>query len=289
MKDTTILTNAGIDLNASLELFGDINTYNDMLEDFLKEIDGKMANAKKFKEEADMANYAIVVHSIKSDCKYFGMMGLADMFYKHELAGKENNFYFVTENFDALEAEEQKMVSVLKRYMGVEEAPAAAPTPVQPQVQPQMQAQPQPQVQTPVQPQAAPIQIAAAPAKPIILVVDDSNIVRNFVVKVFSQEYDVKSASDGDEALSFVANTPHTNIACMLLDLNMPTVNGFAVLDYFNKNNLFGEVPVSIITGANDKESIDRAFKYPIVDMLQKPFNEISVKNVVEKTMSRKK
>ncbi len=262
MKDTSILTNAGIDLKASLELFGDINTYNEMLEDFLKEIDGKMANAKKFKEEADMANYAIVVHSIKSDCKYFGMMGLADMFYKHELAGKENNFYFVTENFDALEAEEQKMIAVLKRYMGVEEAPQA---------------------------QASPIQIAAAPAKPIILVVDDSNIVRNFVVKVFSQEYDVKSAGDGDEALSIVANTPHANIACMLLDLNMPNVNGFSVLDYFNTNNLFDEVPVSIITGANDRESIDRAFKYPIVDMLQKPFNEISVKSVVEKTMARKK
>ena len=74
----------------------------------------------------------------------------------------------------------------------------------------------------------------------------------------------------------------------MLLDLNMPNVNGFAVLDYFKSNNLFSRIPVSIITGSNDRNIIGNAFNYPIVDMLQKPFNEISVKNVVEKTISRR-
>ena len=69
----------------------------------------------------------------------------------------------------------------------------------------------------------------------------------------------------------------------------MPNVNGFTVLDYFKSNNLFDKIPVSIITGINDKETIEKAFMYPIVDMLQKPFNESSVKNVVEKTIARKK
>ena len=43
--------------------------------------------------------------------------------------------------------------------------------------------------------------------------------------------------------------------------------------------------PTSIISGASDKESIEKAFKYPIVDMLNKPFSRDNVKLVVEKTV----
>ena len=258
MKDTKILTDAGIDLNQSLSLFGDMKTYDEMLEDFLREVDGKMDQAKKYKEEANMAEYAVMVHSLKSDCKYFGMMSLADLFYKHELAGKENNYYFVTTDFDNLERELNKMLRVLKKYMGVEVGPE-------------------------------PVDEPASSNNQTIIVVDDSNVVRNFVSKVFSNKYNIHLASDGDEAINIVSNTPHDKLACMLLDLNMPNVNGFTVLDYFKSNNLFDKIPVSIITGINDKETIEKAFFYPIVDMLQKPFNESSVKNVVEKTIARKK
>ena len=263
MKDTNILTQAGIDLNASMQLFGDMDTYNDMLEDFLKEFEGKMANAEKYKNEANMAEYSIIVHSLKSDCKYFGMLELADKFYRHEMAGKENNYYFVSTNFDNLKEEAYKMYNVLKKYMGVDETAAPA---------------------APAQSQAPLVN-----QKKAIIVADDSNIIRNFVIKVFGEDYDIKAAEDGNEAISIVANTPSKDIACMLLDLNMPKVDGFAVLEYFNSNNLFDVIPISIITGANDKDTIDKSFNYPIVDMLQKPFNEVSVKNVVEKTMARKK
>ena len=73
------------------------------------------------------------------------------------------------------------------------------------------------------------------------------------------------------------------------LYLNMPNVDGFQVLEYFKQRNLFGRIPVSIITGDSSKEVIDRAFTYPIVDMLQKPFNEVNIKNCVEKTISYRK
>lgn len=259
MKDVNILKNAGIDVDKSLELFGDMQSYDQMLEDFLKEVDGKLANARKFKEEANMADYAIVVHSLKSDCKYFGLMSLADMFYEHELAGKRNDYIFVSTNYDTLEVEARKYISILKKYMGV----------IDDKIENINNMLSSSDLQT-------------------ILVVDDSNVIRNFVSKIFNGKYDVKIASDGDEAISIVANSPSNKIACMLLDLNMPNVNGFAVLDYFKSNNLFSRIPVSIITGSNDRNIIGNAFNYPIVDMLQKPFNEISVKNVVEKTISRR-
>ena len=69
-----------------------------------------------------------------------------------------------------------------------------------------------------------------------ILVVDDSNIVRNFVKRIFSETYNVGVAENGEEAISIIdANKDNENIVAILLDLNMPKVDGFAVLDYMNK------------------------------------------------------
>ena len=65
----------------------------------------------------------------------------------------------------------------------------------------------------------------------------------------------------------------------------MPIVDGFAVLEYMRKNELLGRMPVSIISGDSSKETIDRAFTYQIVDMINKPFNEKSIKSVIEKTL----
>ena len=46
----------------------------------------------------------------------------------------------------------------------------------------------------------------------------------------------------------------------------MPNVNGFEVLDYLKANDLFVKYPVSIITGADDRDTITKAFNYQIVD-----------------------
>ena len=72
----------------------------------------------------------------------------------------------------------------------------------------------------------------------------------------------------------------------MLLDLNMPNVNGFEVLEYFDKHNLFSKIPVSIVTGDDYRETVDRVFAYPVVDILIKPFNERDIKRIVEKTIN---
>lgn len=120
-----------------------------------------------------------------------------------------------------------------------------------------------------------------------ILVVDDSNLIRNFIEKIFADSYEVVMATDGQVALNII-NENTDDIAAMLLDLNMPNVNGFDVLEYFKQNNLFKKVPVSIISGAEEKETIDRAFTYDIVDLLAKPFNERDIKSVIEKTINYK-
>lgn len=103
-----------------------------------------------------------------------------------------------------------------------------------------------------------------------IIVADDSMIVKNIVEKALKDEYTVLKASNGKEAINYITKKEY-DICCLLLDLNMPEYDGFMVLNYFKNNNLFKRIPVSIISGDDTKETIDRAFTYDIVDMLNKP------------------
>lgn len=119
-----------------------------------------------------------------------------------------------------------------------------------------------------------------------IIVADDSNIIVNIIRKAFEGKYNVLSAKDGAEAISIIQSNNLDDIIGMLLDLNMPGVDGFAVLDYLKYNNLFNHLPVSIITGDDDMAVIDKAFKYDIIDILKKPFTIDNVKKIVEKTIS---
>ena len=254
MKDVTLLTNNGVNVEKSLELFGDMATYDETLHDFLADIDEKEQKIKYYKEIGDMANYAILVHGLKSDAKYFGFDTLASLAYNHEMASKENNMYYVTEHFDELITELDRIVHLVKQYLGLEEVGTAT--------------------------------TFVAPKKDrALIVVDDSAVIKNFVSKIFNNQFEVLMANDGTEALQMIANNKGIKIVGMLLDLNMPNFNGFQVLEYFRNNNLFDLIPVSIITGVGDDELVAKAFNYPIVDVLRKPFNERDIKEVVEKTV----
>ena len=256
MKDVNLLIENGANVKKALELFGDMETYDDTLSIFLSEVPDKLQKIKNYKEIGDMANYAIQVHSLKSDARYFGFEKLADIAYQHELESKANNMYYVTEHFDELMTEANRIVNLVKKYMGIGSVSEESYK-------------------------------KETNHDKAILVVDDSNIIRNFILKIFKDDYEVIIANDGREAIDII-NNPEKNskIKAMLLDLNMPNVNGFEVLDYFKSNDLFKKYPTSIITGVDDKESIEKAYKYPIIDILLKPFNERDVKKILEKTLN---
>ena len=90
--------------------------YNMTINDFIAEIDDKWSRINTFKDNKDMENYAIDVHSLKSDCKYLGFMKLADVSYQHELKSKENDLEYVLEHFNELEEEYYKMYDIAKNY-----------------------------------------------------------------------------------------------------------------------------------------------------------------------------
>ena len=225
MKDKNYLIQNGVDVEKSLELFGDMEMYNESIKDFLTDASSKLDKLRDFKAKGDMA----------------------DMFY-------------ISEHFDELEQETIKAINITKVYLGQEEN----------------------------------INTITSPNNQInslnetILVVDDSEVIRNFIKKIFSNKYNVLIANNGLKALEIITNNT-TKIIGILLDLNMPEFNGFQFLNYFKQNNLFEKIPVSIITGVGSDELVSKAYEYPIIDVLRKPFNENDIKIIVEKTVSNYK
>ena len=114
--DRNYLESNGVDVNHALELLGDMDMYNMTINDFMSEVDDKWSRIISYRDNKDMANYAIDVHSLKSDCKYLGFMTLADISYQHELKSKENDVDFVLEHFAELEEEYHKVYEIAKNY-----------------------------------------------------------------------------------------------------------------------------------------------------------------------------
>ncbi len=256
MKSIDFLKNNNVNIEQSLELFGDIETYNETLKEFQNGIDNKLQEITKYYNMADMPNYAIYVHSLKSDCKYFGFTKLAEMAYEHELQSKANNIEFVKANYSILMEEANKIKILVNEYLS-DSAPENTEETLENK------------------------------ENGIILVADDSEVIRIFVKKIFNDKYEVLFATNGQEALNIIKEHESDNrIKAILLDLNMPKVNGFAVLDYLNSQDLFSKMPVTIISGDSSSEAINKAFTYPIIDMLNKPFSEDKIKEAIEKTIS---
>ena len=83
-------------------------------------------------------------------------------------------------------------------------------------------------------------------SKKNILIVDDSNIVINFIDKNISEEFNSVKANNGKEALNIIENN---EVYAIMLDLNMPSLNGFEVLDHLKSHDLIEKIPVVVITG----------------------------------------
>ncbi len=258
MLDIGYLKQNNVDTDSAIELFGDVSTYNETCQDFLDSIDEKLSELKKYKENRDMANYAIYAHSIKSDARYLGFTQVAQVALDHEMAGKGNDERFVLKEYDNLVNAANLMVKIVKTYLG-KDTPTQTTT-----------------------------QVSSDKVEDVLLIADDSKLVTNFITKSLDGMYKTIIAYDGNEVLEVINNYPNYNIMGMFLDLNMPKMGGFEVLQYFKDHDLFAKIPVSIITGEDSKEMINKAFTYPICDMLVKPFNAKDVVTVANKTVNFK-
>ena len=114
----------------------------------------------------------------------------------------------------------------------------------------------------------------------VLLIIDDDAVTRGMIKRIFKDEYKTIELKNGKEALEYLDNNSKKgineasdNILGIFLDLTMPVLDGFAVLDYLSKNNYLSRIPVIIISGDYEKETKQRVYNYTIADMLEKPFD----------------
>ena len=105
-----------------------------------------------------------------------------------------------------------------------------------------------------------------------LLVVDDVEINRLILRDLFEDNFEVIDAENGREALDHIEHYG-AEIAIVLLDIVMPVMNGFDVLQEMHRTGIIQTVPVIMITGENDEEKSLRGYELGISDLVDKPFN----------------
>ena len=115
-KDIEYLKKNRIDVEKGIELLGDIEMYNETLEEFMNNIEERMRKLEKYKEEEKMEEYAIEVHALKSDSKYLGFKELAEIAYNQEMKSKENDIKYIKEKYSILKEEVDRIIKIIKEY-----------------------------------------------------------------------------------------------------------------------------------------------------------------------------
>ena len=259
--------------------------YDETLNDFLEIVDEKISNLEKYKSINDMQNYSIEVHSLKSDVRYLGFMEVGDLAYDLELKSKDNDIQTINLEHPKLISELNNVINICKKYIGID-------------TEIKNEHYQDPIVNIDDDKKHDIMEEAITYQDPIIeksevnknkdgiiLVVEDSNIVANYVKKVSENNYEVLMASNGEEALNLLKEEIISKIKVCFLDLNMPKLNGYEVLKYFKEHNYFRKIPVIIISGEEDYELLEKVKEYPIIDILSKPFNERDIKEAINKCL----
>ena len=109
------------------------------------------------------------------------------------------------------------------------------------------------------------------PCKPLILVVDDNDVIRSLVQTILaSQDMEIDSASDGDEALAYLQRRRPD---VMLLYVRMPRVNGLEVLRQMRADSALHDLRVVMLTAVDDTSVSEEVLRYRLDGYLAKPFH----------------
>ena len=109
-----------------------------------------------------------------------------------------------------------------------------------------------------------------------ILLVDDSEINREILTEILKDDYRILQAENGEEGIRILQE--HENdIALVLLDILMPGLNGFDVLNLMNVNHWIEDIPVIIISAENSSDYVRKAYELGASDYVNCPFDSKTV------------
>ena len=116
-----------------------------------------------------------------------------------------------------------------------------------------------------------------------ILIVDDSEFNRDMLKEILGETYNYLEAENGSQAIQIMGENPGTNL--MLLDINMPQMNGFEVLEIMKRSQCIDETPVIMISSEESVDAMRKAYEMGITDYITRPFDSVIVKKRVQNTL----
>lgn len=106
----------------------------------------------------------------------------------------------------------------------------------------------------------------------LILIVDDSELNRTLLSEMLKDDFRILEASNGRECLDALEQYG-MGISLVLLDINMPVMDGFEVLVQMNRNHWIEDIPVVMISSDDTESNIKRAYDMGVSDYIRRPFD----------------
>lgn len=117
-----------------------------------------------------------------------------------------------------------------------------------------------------------------------ILIVDDSAMNRMLLSDILADTYNIIEAEDGEQAIAILQQHA-SEISIVVLDMVMPKVDGFGVLEAMNENRWIQFLPVVSISTESSPEFVERAYSLGVTDFINRPFDELIVIRRVSNTI----
>ena len=117
-----------------------------------------------------------------------------------------------------------------------------------------------------------------------VLIVDDIELNREILAVALGDKYEVIQAADGMQTIH-ILKSESEGITAMLLDLIMPIVDGYAVLDYMREHELLDRIPVIVISAESARDVEVKCLEMGVTDFVRKPFDSVTVSRRVKNTV----
>ena len=120
--------------------------------------------------------------------------------------------------------------------------------------------------------------------KRTLLIIEDNDINRQFLTEILKEKYQILSATNGQEGLEILSEKAQC-ISAILLDIQMPVMDGFEFLEYVGQNTVFAKIPVIVTTVLNGDSDEKKCLELGASDFIAKPYNPVIVQLRVDKVI----
>ena len=226
----------------------DINFYLEVLESYV--IHQQVEVLEKSYANKDLDAYLVQIHALKSTSKSIGAMHMSEHARALEIAAKEKDMDYIRKNHVCVMAEYKELLERVSATLDQQDERQGEKVTISLELR----------------------------DVPLILVVDDNGLNLRVAEKMLEKQFKVASVSSGMEVLEFVKNTIPDLI---LLDIHMPEMDGFEVLERLQGDPEYKDIPVVFLTANEEREVEVKGFELGAQDFIKKPFSaDIMIRRV---------